>query len=102
MFDENGMRKGTKSTLYKRFKPLPDYVFPQETVYVVDGGFLLHREVWREDKTYEEICDTYIDYVRHHYKNTATFVFDGYDEAKKSTKVAERIRRATKCESVLL
>ena len=101
LFDEGGMRKGTKSALYKAFKPLPDTtLLDSSTVYVIDGGFLLHRVVWSSGHTFEQICDSYIHYVRSKYNQSATIVFDGYSDGQKSTKSMERLRRSTKKQSV--
>ena len=59
--------------------------------YVLEGGALLHRIPWPKWKTYDEICDTYVEYVLPKY-GRATVVFDGYlDEP--STKDATHERR---------
>lgn len=94
LFDEYGMRKTKKSSLYEAFSPLCDTV-TGDTVYVVDGGFLLHRVVWHQREIFSTILDRYVEYVRKHYKDTAIIVFDGYPEnvENKGTKGAERARR---------
>ena len=47
LFDDGGMRKGTKSTLYNAFHPFQDTTtLDSSTVYVIDGVFLLHRVIW--------------------------------------------------------
>lgn len=58
LFDENGMRKGKKSYLYKVFYPLPDTIelYNINNQYVIDGGFLLHRVVWATGHTFENLC----------------------------------------------
>ena len=38
----DGMRKGTKSSLYRAFAPTGQ-VDLNDTKYIIDGGFLLHR-----------------------------------------------------------
>lgn len=94
LFDEYGMRKTKKSSLYEAFSPLCDTV-TGDTVYVVDGGFLIHRVVWHQREIFSTILDRYVEYVKKHYKDTAIIVFDGYPEnvEDKGTKGAERARR---------
>ncbi|CAG9820707.1 unnamed protein product [Phaedon cochleariae] len=56
LFSEEGMRKGTKSSLYKAFTPLPSDVQFENKVHVIDGGFLLHRVVWQCNESFVSIC----------------------------------------------
>lgn len=94
LFDEKGMRKTKKSVFYDLFNPVTDYNF-ENAVYVIDGGFLLHRVVWQIRETFSSILNKYVNYVKQYYKNGVTIVFDGYpDDATISTKSAERYRRA--------
>lgn len=44
---------------------------------MLDGGALLHRVIWPKGKTYDEICNIYVEYVLPKY-GRATVVFDGY------------------------
>ena len=71
---------------YKRFAPLSYTGIVGDTVFVIDGGILMHRVVWQK---------RYIEYVKNHYKRNVIYIFDGYPEnlADKSTKCAERARR---------
>ena len=46
-------------------------------ITVLDGGALLHRIPCPKGKKYDEICDTYVEYVLPKY-GRATVVFDGY------------------------
>lgn len=102
LFDEHGMRKGTKSSLYKAFTPT-EQTDLNDTKYVIDGGFLLHRVKWRHGQTYAEICSSYVSYVKSNYKSSAIVVFDGYpDEACGSTKRLERLRRAQRKQSAAI
>lgn len=97
LFNEDGMRKGTKSSLYKAFSPVNEPLQPDNNIlYVLDGGSLLHRMVWHRNDSYEQICMNYIQYIRRHYGDNATVVFDGYptDAASRNTKSAERYRRS--------
>jgi hypothetical protein len=46
LFNEQGMRKGTKSTLYSAFTPLSSpKPIDSSTNVVLDGGYLLHKVV---------------------------------------------------------
>ena len=59
---------------------------PSDAVFVMDGGALLHK-----DKTFDELYQVYITYLRQHYKSCLV-VFDGYEAP--STKSDEHLRRA--------
>ncbi|CAH1155651.1 unnamed protein product [Phaedon cochleariae] len=56
LFDEIGMRKTKKSSLYNMFShvahPIND---ADNVVHVIDGGFLLHRVVWYQQETFDNI-----------------------------------------------
>ncbi|CAG9833794.1 unnamed protein product [Diabrotica balteata] len=102
LFDGHGMRKETKSSLYKAFTPTEQTEF-NDTKYVIDGDFLLHRVKWRQGQTYADICSSYVSYVKSNYKLSAIVVFDGYpDEACGSTKRLERLRRAQRKQSAAI
>ena len=58
---------------------------------MLDAGALLHRIPWPKGKTYDEICDTYVEYVLQKY-GRATVVFDRYLDGP-STKDASHERR---------
>lgn len=98
LFDEVGMRKSKKSAMYDIFSPVEEATFSDDVGYIIDGGFLLHKVVWRKGAYFSFICQQYVDYVKKHYKGEVTIVFDGYSEdaVEKSTKTAERLRRSTK------
>ena len=95
LFNEDGMRKGTKSALYSAFTPLPiDFELPTNHMVVADGGHLLHKVVWNRNVTFERICADYVKYIHQHYGHSVMVVFDGYPEdTGQSTKSAERARR---------
>ena len=101
LFDESGMRKGTKSTLYKAFIPNNE-VNLQGCMYVIDGGYLLHKVVWIRGQTFSKICQAYVRFVKSKYSENATIVFDGYpeDDSCIGTKCIERARRSRKHTSV--
>ncbi|GBM61419.1 hypothetical protein AVEN_70779-1 [Araneus ventricosus] len=88
------MRKGTKSALYKAFKPRTRDFNAESGAYIIDGGYLLHRVIWKRE-TFSSVCDNYATYVRTMYKSTALVIFDGYPENETvgGTKCAERDRR---------
>ena len=65
---------------------------PDSVSYVLDGGSLLHRISWAKGQTYNEICDSYVDYVIKRYGEGTTVVYDGYD-GKPSTKDTTHVRR---------
>ena len=67
------------------------------TRYVIDGGYLLHRIVWSKTETYAGIIQQYKNYVRSHYGIQCTVVFVGYVGGP-STKNHEHKRRLLKAE----
>ncbi|GBO35937.1 hypothetical protein AVEN_223619-1 [Araneus ventricosus] len=97
LFNEEGMRKATKSSLFSAFTPTKiDAVQGKNNFVVVDGGHLLHKVVWQRNMNFGEIAENYLTYLQTHYGSNVAVVFHGYpsDENGKSTKSAERIRRA--------
>ncbi|GBL75599.1 hypothetical protein AVEN_66447-1, partial [Araneus ventricosus] len=98
LFDEGGMRKGMKSSLCKVFKPCTRDFNAESSVYIIDGGHLLHRVIWKRGSTFSSICDNYVTYVRTKYKSTALIIFDGYPEngTVGDNKCAEWARRTQK------
>lgn len=84
----------TKSSLYEAFSLLCDIVVG-DSVYVVDGGFLIHRVIRHQHEIFSTILDSCAASVKKHYKETTTIVFNGYPEKKKDkgTKGAERVRQ---------
>lgn len=59
LFDDMGMRKGTKSKLHDFFPKLNSVDSSGPNHYVVDGGFLLHRVIWKPGQTFKSICKLY-------------------------------------------
>lgn len=77
IFNEGGMRKGQKFSLYDAL-PKDDQSAPDLTQRInIIGGFLLHRVKWNVGTKVSSICDQYIDYVHKHYGNNCMVVFDG-------------------------
>ncbi|KAG1706167.1 Carcinine transporter [Nymphon striatum] len=100
LFLDGLMRKSPKSELGQLFRskaPL-ESCFPDDAMYIVDGGYLLRVVIWPANPTYSQVCDSYVSYTERHYGNEAIVVFDGY-ECTTSTKSAEQKRRATKSSS---
>lgn len=95
LFDQYGMRKTAKSKLYEDFKPDDELIIQNTDLYIIDGGFLLHKVRWgKKGLTFKEVCDKYVDYVVNTFKS-AIIVFDGYQNSN-STKQAEHYRRYNK------
>ena len=94
IFTEHGMRKNKKSSLYDVFTTLHENVLSSNDVYVVDGGYLLHKVKWHINTTYKDICASYVKYVQSHY-GQSIIVFDGYENPE-STKRFEQQRRYEK------
>lgn len=84
--------------MYALFQAIEDTITSGDVCYVNDGGFLLHKVVWRKGEIFSFISDKYVKYVQKYYGRKAIIVFDGYSEdiAKKSTKTSERLRQLTK------
>lgn len=97
LFNEAGMRKGTKSSFYSAFDPTTfDKIQGANNFVVVDGGHLLHKVVWSRNINFKSIGEGYVKYLRSHYGENVSVVFDGYpSDSNTSTKNAERLRRTT-------
>ncbi|GBN70403.1 hypothetical protein AVEN_134750-1 [Araneus ventricosus] len=96
LFSEEGMRKGTKSSLFSEFTPTKiDGVQGKNNFVVMNGGHLLHKVVWQWNMNYGDIAKSYLTYLQTHYGSNVVVVFDGYpsDVTGKNTKSAEHIRR---------
>nr|CAI5837262.1 unnamed protein product [Callosobruchus analis] len=83
------------------FSPADNTKVCGNVCYVIDGGYLLHKFVWRKGERFSVIYQRYVDYVSGHFKRNVIIVFDGYsnDIAKNNTKSAERLRRAKELNS---
>lgn len=84
LFNEEGMRKGTKSALYDAaFTPINGETNLGSRKYnVIDGDFLLHKVVWSKSTTptFQIVCKTYVGYAMKHFGLNTTIVFDGYPD----------------------
>jgi len=65
LFDESGMRRTAKAVFYENFEILnpPTPSLDDQQVYVIDGGYLLHRVIWQNNKTLKEIIQIYVQYL---------------------------------------
>ena len=97
LFDEVGMRKSTKSSLYSLFQMLDVDLNKDTSRYFIDGGMLLYRVKWPTDCNYESVFREYISYLKRNFCNHIVVVFDAYNE--ESTKAAEKYRRSQKVAS---
>ncbi|KAB0797138.1 hypothetical protein PPYR_08132 [Photinus pyralis] len=96
LFDNGLLRKTSKSTLYKLFDKLhpPLLQNPNSiTHYVIDGGHLLHKVVWQNPAIFSDVFSQYYNYIKYHYGQSVTVVFDGYEEMQ--TKIVEQNRRSS-------
>ncbi|CAG4972676.1 unnamed protein product [Parnassius apollo] len=64
LFDAVGMRKTMKSALYNCFDCLNFDIENTNSIYIIDGGYLLHRVVWDRDETFQTIFEKYVQYVQ--------------------------------------
>jgi hypothetical protein len=64
-------------------------------LYVIDGGCLLHRVKWSQTRTYADVVQQYLNYVRKHFGCNCIVVFDGYCNGP-SIKDHEHQKRAVK------
>ncbi|GBM80948.1 hypothetical protein AVEN_275446-1 [Araneus ventricosus] len=91
------MRKSSKSVFCDLITPITDKTNFQCAACVIDGGFLLPRVIWKTGETFSAILVKYVVSIKSYYNQRAnTVVCDGYPEdlPEKSTKAAERLRRA--------
>ncbi len=51
---------------------------PSDVVHVVDGGSLLWQVGWKEDETFGNVCESYVNFMVKKYKS-AIVVFDSYN-----------------------
>ncbi|GBM44693.1 hypothetical protein AVEN_174663-1, partial [Araneus ventricosus] len=64
--------------------------------FVLDGDSLIHRAVWSKQETFGDVYNIYMSYIKRHYGDEVTAVFDGYTKSSVNTKVIERQRRRMK------
>ncbi|GBM05073.1 hypothetical protein AVEN_210787-1 [Araneus ventricosus] len=54
--------------------------------FVFDGGCRIHRVVWPKQEPFGDVYTTYMFYIKRHYGDELTVVFDGYTESSVNTK----------------
>ena len=89
------MRKTQKSvisTIYKQGVNNVDSAH-ENAIYLIDGGYLLHKVKWLTNSTYEELCEEYEEYVITKYCGNSVIVLDGYADLANSTKSHEHLLR---------
>ncbi|GBM29103.1 hypothetical protein AVEN_40119-1 [Araneus ventricosus] len=64
--------------------------------FVLYGGYLIHRVVWPKQETFGDVNTTYMSYIKRHYGDEVTVVFDGCTESSVNTNFVERQRRRMK------
>ena len=65
LFDEISMRKTDKAVMYKVMESLTECekTYPQDSTFIIDGGYLLRRVVWPQHGLYSDIYKAYVSYV---------------------------------------
>ncbi|GBL92831.1 hypothetical protein AVEN_4538-1 [Araneus ventricosus] len=83
---------------YNIFDTVPERLvgYTDNLYFVLDGDSLIHRVVWPKQETFGDVYATYMSYIKRHYGDEVTVVFDGYTESSVHTKVIERQRRRMK------
>jgi len=93
LFKDSFMRKPDKAALGKVLYANAICTVPAPTsVFVLDGGSLLHRVKWPKTGLYIDVVQLYIQYVKNNYGSHVTIIFDGYGNGP-STKDHEHDRR---------
>ena len=93
------MRKPNKASLIQSLLGKDYQAVDQDGIistkyYVVDGGVLLRKVIWKQGSTFQEVVNDYRRYVRSNY-GKPTISFDGYGN-NPSTKDHEHFRRSLK------
>ncbi|XP_075210330.1 uncharacterized protein LOC142317661 [Lycorma delicatula] len=98
LFDESGMRKGTKSSFYDAFWPLASQPsFGQNCFNVFNGEFLLHKVKWKKDMSKTSVANT-LRISRHCPVGKTAMIFYGFSSESDNagTKSTERLRPPTR------
>lgn len=100
LFCNGLMRKPDKPSLYKRYTAdIMSSQFPRGSVFVVDGGCLLHKVKWVKGYTFEQLSAQYLSYVNSKFGHKVIVVYDGYGSMA-STKDHEHARRHSKVSKI--
>lgn len=95
LFDDKGlMIENNKFEMYKSLQSMA-FVKPDSSKYnyIIDGGFILHKVMWRKDGSFERKFEDYCVYICKHYSSNATIVFDGYNTDNLGVNSYERYKR---------
>ena len=79
--DDGSLRPGNKADLGNLIKAtLVHGAIPKEMETIVDGGLLFYTVVWEMGKTYGQILNRYVAYVKSHFpaNESVHIIFDGY------------------------
>ncbi|GBM02350.1 hypothetical protein AVEN_31259-1 [Araneus ventricosus] len=95
LFDDTGMRKTKKSSLFDSFNPIDIHPDFETANYVIDGGFLLHRVLWHQNDSFLKICNKCVSNVQNNYDQNCVIVFDGYSSNQRNVKAMEQLRRCS-------
>eukprot|EP00745_Piridium_sociabile_P030472 TRINITY_DN50548_c0_g4_i3.p1 TRINITY_DN50548_c0_g4~~TRINITY_DN50548_c0_g4_i3.p1 ORF type:complete len:817 (-),score=203.09 TRINITY_DN50548_c0_g4_i3:38-2488(-) len=95
LFDSNGLpRQANKAALAHHIWSATKQLgvqLPEDVVFVIDGGSLLHRLSWPRGTRYNQLVQMYISFISRNY-NRGIVVFDGYSSGP-STKDVAHLRR---------
>ena len=98
LFKNSLMRKGNNANmgtiLRKNVTSIDSH--PKDSLFVIDGGWLLRRVKWNISCTFGDILDSYIKYVKEKFGNNSIIIFDGYANEENSTKAHEHRLRSSK------
>lgn len=79
IFSEGLMRKIAKSKIFDMFQTETNAINHKESLFIIDGGMLLHRVRWSQNDLLSDILDKYVSYLKGHFGNDIIVVFDGYE-----------------------
>ncbi|GBL82583.1 hypothetical protein AVEN_263671-1 [Araneus ventricosus] len=73
---------------YNIFDTVPEQLVgnTDNLYFVLDGDSLIHHVVWPKQETFGDVYTTYMSYIKRHYGDEVTVVFDGYTESSVNTK----------------
>lgn len=92
LFEAADMRTTKRSNFYQIFRLITKKLDEQNTVFVVNGRFLLYRAEWRHCETFGAVRSRYVTYVEKHFNSNVVIVFDGYNGTVVHRKVATHHR----------
>ena len=97
IFKQGMMRKTQKSQIGIIIKDGIEEIndSPDDSFFVIDGGYLLRKVVWPASVTYGQVCSEYVDYVIRHFGSNSIVVFDGYECLENNTKFHEQCQRVS-------